>query len=191
MRFLLALALLLPLAGCEREMHNMYRQPRFDPGDSSPLFADGRTDRPPPAGSVPMAAGTLAMTSSGRKGHELPAQWQAADAATSPPPITQQVLARGQETGQIRADVPLRLLRSMVFGPMEHVLWDATLANRRTDIEATADSLIDVLWAALQPPNAPLVALEQFRHEVAEAGRRLEEAAAAGASRPQTGATPT
>lgn len=101
------------------------------------------------------------------------------------------VLARGQETGQIRADVPLRLLRSMVFGPMEHVLWDATLANRRTDIEATADSLIDVLWAALQPPNAPLVALEQFRHEVAEAGRRLEEAAAAGASRPQTGATPT
>jgi hypothetical protein len=67
----------------------------------------------------------------------------------------------------------------MVFGPMEHVLWDATLANRRTDIEATADRLIEVLWAALQPPDAALVALVQFRHEVGEASRRLEEAEAA------------
>jgi AcrR family transcriptional regulator len=89
------------------------------------------------------------------------------------------VLALGQQTGQVRADMPLRLLRSMVFGPMEHVLWDATLANRRMDIDATADSLIDVLWAALQPPDAALAALIQFRHEVGEASRRLEAAEAA------------
>ena len=97
MRMLLALALLLALAGCERAMHDMYRQPRFDPGESTPLFSNGSADRPPPPGSVPVAAGTLAMTSSGRKGRELPAEWQAAEAATSPPPITQQLLARGQE----------------------------------------------------------------------------------------------
>jgi AcrR family transcriptional regulator len=89
------------------------------------------------------------------------------------------VLARGQETGQIRADMPLRLLRSMVFGPMEHVLWDATLAKRQPNIEATAEQLIDVLWAALQPPDAALAALAQFRHDVAEASRRLELAEAA------------
>ena len=101
MRSALALAILLTLAGCERNMHDMYDQPRLDPGEASPLFADGRGDRPPPAGSVPMAAGTLAMTSSGRKGQELPAQWQAAEAATSPPPITQALLARGQERFEI------------------------------------------------------------------------------------------
>jgi AcrR family transcriptional regulator len=89
------------------------------------------------------------------------------------------VLAQGQATGQIRADMPLRLLRSLVFGPMEHVLWDATLANRRTDIEATAERLIDVLWSALQPPDASLAALAQFRHDVAQAARRLEESEAA------------
>lgn len=100
------------------------------------------------------------------------------------------VLAHGRETGQIRADMPLRLLRSMVFGPMEHVLWDATLANRQIDIEATADSLIEVLWAALQPPDAALTALVQFRHEVSEAGRRLEQAEAAQRAA-QTAATPT
>ncbi|HVE10796.1 MAG TPA: TetR/AcrR family transcriptional regulator [Paraburkholderia sp.] len=89
------------------------------------------------------------------------------------------VLAQGQATGQIRADMPLRLLRSLVFGPMEHVLWDATLANRRTDIDATAERLIDVLWSALQPPDASLAALAQFRHDVAEATRRLEDNEAA------------
>jgi mono/diheme cytochrome c family protein len=91
----------LALAGCERLMHNMYQQPRLDPGEASPLFPDGRADRPPPVGSVPMAAGTLAMTSSGRKGHELPAQWQAAAESTAPPPVTQALLARGQQRYEI------------------------------------------------------------------------------------------
>jgi AcrR family transcriptional regulator len=84
------------------------------------------------------------------------------------------VLARGQECGQIRSDLPLRLLRSLVFGPMEHVLWDATLANRRTDIEATSERLVDALWSALQPPNLELAALAQFSQDVGEAMRRLE-----------------
>lgn len=84
------------------------------------------------------------------------------------------VLARGQESGQIRNDMPLRLLRSLVFGPMEHVLWDATLAKRRADIDATAEKLADVLWNALQPPNIELAALAQFSQDVGEAMRRLE-----------------
>ncbi|MBN3756422.1 TetR/AcrR family transcriptional regulator [Paraburkholderia sp. Tr-20389] len=88
------------------------------------------------------------------------------------------VLSQGQQTGHIRSDMPLRLLRSLVFGPMEHVLWDAALGNRRTDIDATADRLIDVLWSALQPPDASLNALVQFRQEVSEATRRLAEAEA-------------
>jgi hypothetical protein len=87
------------------------------------------------------------------------------------------VLAQGQQSGQIRADMPLRLLRSMVFGPMEHVLWDATLTNRQIDIDATADRLIDVLWTALTPQDLAVSALQQFRVEVAEANRRFEEAA--------------
>ncbi|RKF40022.1 TetR/AcrR family transcriptional regulator [Paraburkholderia fungorum] len=95
------------------------------------------------------------------------------------------VLARGQETGQIRADMPLRLLRSMVFGPMEHVLWDATLANRHIDIDATADQLIDVLWAALMPPDPAVSALQQFRAEVAEANRRFEELACSARGAPR------
>lgn len=97
------------------------------------------------------------------------------------------VLARGQESGQIRNDVPLRLLRSLVFGPMEHVLWDATLGNRRTDLEATAQRLIDVLWSALQPPDIAAAALAQFGQDVGDAMRRLERARAQSAAGGATG----
>ncbi|HEY2024578.1 TetR/AcrR family transcriptional regulator [Paraburkholderia sp.] len=91
------------------------------------------------------------------------------------------VLAQGQQSGEIRADLPLRLLRSMVFGPMEHVLWDATLAKRQIDIDATADQLVDVLWVALTPPQLDVSALQRFRAEVADANRRFEQAASAAA----------
>ena len=35
--------------------------------------------------------------------------------------------------------------------------------------------IVDVLWAALQPPNADAVALAQFRQDVEEASRRFQE----------------
>jgi mono/diheme cytochrome c family protein len=96
-----ALALILlaacALGGCERQVQNMYRQPRYEPGESSTLFSDGRSDRPPPAGSVAAAAGDLAGTSSARRGRDVPAGWEAASTAPSPPPVTRELLARGRE----------------------------------------------------------------------------------------------
>ncbi|VWD42108.1 TetR family transcriptional regulator [Burkholderia lata] len=85
------------------------------------------------------------------------------------------VLARGQAAGQVRTDLPLSLLRSMVFGPIEHVLWDAILGHRKLDTETTATQLVDMLWAAVQPPAPEQAALVRFRNEVAEAVRRLED----------------
>jgi len=93
---LLPLALLLAtLAGCERAMHNMYDQARYDPNEPSTLFADGRSVRPPPAGSVAMAMGDLAATSSSRRGQQEVAARAAA--AASAPRVTPALLQRGQE----------------------------------------------------------------------------------------------
>ncbi|PTB22316.1 TetR family transcriptional regulator [Trinickia symbiotica] len=89
------------------------------------------------------------------------------------------VLAHGQQTGQVRTDVPLRLMRSMVFGPMEHVLWEAALAHRSTDIEVTAEQLVELLWAALQPPAPDVAALAQLKDDMGDAMRRYEAAARA------------
>lgn len=95
-----------------------------------------------------------------------------------------EMLARGRESGQIRADLPLRLLRSLVFGPMEHVLWDAVLAERPYDIETTARQLSALLWSALTPPEVDVAALLQFRDEVVQAGRKLEAGGAIAGRKP-------
>ncbi len=84
------------------------------------------------------------------------------------------ILAQGQADGDIRQDMPLRLLRSAVYGPMEHVLWDAILRGAGGDADATADHLVGFLWQALQPPRQDALALAQFRGEVQDALQRLQ-----------------
>jgi mono/diheme cytochrome c family protein len=86
----------LGLAGCERTMKDMYVQPRLGPDAASPLFADGKGSRPPPPGSVPMAMGDLAATSGGRRGQQELVERDAAEAASTPPPVTSALLQRGQ-----------------------------------------------------------------------------------------------
>lgn len=83
------------------------------------------------------------------------------------------LLARGRAAGEIRTDVPLRLLRSMVFGPMEHILWEVVASGRPIDIDATTDALDALLWPALQPPGAELARLRMLRNEI---GAALERA---------------
>lgn len=87
------------------------------------------------------------------------------------------LLARGQASGEFRADLPLRLLRPLVLGPMEHILWEAVAqggdgSGKPIDIEATARAVSAVLWSALQPPGAELAALRALRADVAEALRK-------------------
>lgn len=84
------------LAGCERTMKNMYVQPKLGPDAASPLWADGKGSRLPPIGSVPVATGDLAKTSSGRHGREELADRDAANAASAPPFVDLALLRRGQ-----------------------------------------------------------------------------------------------
>lgn len=87
-----------------------------------------------------------------------------------------QILAEGVASGDVRADMPLGLLRSAVYGPMEHVLWDAVRKQRAVDIEATAASLSDLLWQGLVPPDARQAALKQLRNDIVGAVKRFEAA---------------
>ena len=74
-----------------------------------------------------------------------------------------ELLARGQAQGEVRTDIPLRMLRSLVFGPMEHMLWEVIIAGRQIDIEASARDLVALLWPALQAPDRELQSLRQLR----------------------------
>jgi len=90
------LAAACALAGCERTMKDMYVQPRLGPDAASPLFPDGKGSRPPPAGSVAVAAGDLAFTSSGRHGRDDLVARDSALAASGPPRTDLALLRRGQ-----------------------------------------------------------------------------------------------
>lgn len=80
-----------------------------------------------------------------------------------------ELLARGQQAGEIRQDVPLRLLRSLVFGPMEHMLWEVVITGRQLDVMASARDLVALLWPALQAPDQELQALRRLRGRVLDA----------------------
>jgi AcrR family transcriptional regulator len=129
---------------------------------------------------------SLVLSEGRTKHHELGDQLTALQRRYTAPLM--RVLAQGQQSGQIRTDVPLRLMRSMVFGPMEHVLWDVTLTQHNTDIDVTADRLVELLWAALQPPAPDLVALARLKDDVSEAIRQFEAATVTAAAAHKSGA---
>ena len=95
-RWMLLLTAACALAGCERTMKNMYVQPKLGPDAASPLFPDGKGSRPPPPGSVAVASGDLAKTSSGRHGRDELEAREAANAASAPPATDLALLQRGQ-----------------------------------------------------------------------------------------------
>ncbi len=82
------------LVGCEKTFRDMYDQPKYKPLAASPLWADGRSARLPPSGSVLRSMGTLAGTTSGREGAAPAISGRSAvDRGTWTPAV----LARGRE----------------------------------------------------------------------------------------------
>lgn len=61
-----ALLVAFACTGCEKLMRDMYDQPRYKPLAASPLWSDGRSSRPPVAGTIAYSEGAIAGTSSGR-----------------------------------------------------------------------------------------------------------------------------
>ncbi len=84
-------------------------------------------------------------------------------------------LAAAQKSGEIRPDLPLRLMRDVVYGSMEHILWSHIHHGPLTDVNLTASQLSELLWRAFLPPGQPIEALVRFRAEVAGALHRLDQ----------------
>jgi hypothetical protein len=87
------------------------------------------------------------------------------------------LLARGQASGELRADIPLRLMRSVVLGPIEHILWEAVAQQHpvaAVDIERTASALTDLLWAAMAAPEGEAARLRQLHADLRSALNRAD-----------------
>ena len=91
-----ALGLML-LEGCEKSMRNMYEQPKYRPFVASGLWPDGRSERPLEPGVIAYSAGTLAASSSGRRGDLAVLDWTGRANGREAPRVTIESLESGRE----------------------------------------------------------------------------------------------
>ncbi len=84
-------------------------------------------------------------------------------------------LKDARAAGTVREDIPLRLMRDMVYGAMEHVLWDYVESGSKPDIALTSQQLTDMLCAAFAPRTASEQALRDLHADVSTALKRFDD----------------
>lgn len=81
-----------------------------------------------------------------------------------------QVLQEGVNAGDIRADLPVSLLRDMIFGGIEHHCWPWLCGHGSLDIDAVAEQVASLLWQGMATQN-----LESETRRLSELASRLEQ----------------
>lgn len=80
-------------------------------------------------------------------------------------------LTEGIERGELRADLNLTMARDMLFGGLEHLVWNELGRNRRLDPAASAEQIVSMLLAGWARPQAP--GPEAGRADIADLALRL------------------
>lgn len=62
-------------------------------------------------------------------------------------------LREAQERGELRQDIPVRLMRDVVYGAMEHALWGYVGSGRKPSLDDTTRQLTDVFMAGFASPS--------------------------------------
>lgn len=65
-----------------------------------------------------------------------------------------QVLAEGMAAGELRADLPARVVRDLVYGGIEHLTWRYVSGHGRLDLERRTDDVLRVIWDGIAAPQA-------------------------------------
>lgn len=65
------------------------------------------------------------------------------------------VLAEGIESGELRADVPTRVVRDLVYGGIEHLTWRYVGGEGRLDLDRQADDVLRVIWDGMAATPVP------------------------------------
>lgn len=81
-----------------------------------------------------------------------------------------QVLREGMQGGEIRDDLPVNLLRDMIYGGIEHHAWPYLCGRGRLDIDKIAAQITDLLWQGVPTQN-----LQTETRRLTELAARLEQ----------------
>lgn len=66
-----------------------------------------------------------------------------------------QTLSQAIADGEIAADVQFEMVRSMLYGGLEHMMWPVLYGGRSVNVDTLADRFTDSLLHGLQTPQAP------------------------------------
>lgn len=66
---------------------------------------------------------------------------------------TLDIVKEGIAAGEFRANVSLRLVRDMIYGCIEHRTWAYLRGEGDFDPEETADQIVELVLAGLEPPS--------------------------------------
>lgn len=69
---------------------------------------------------------------------------------------TLDIVREGIGTGELRGDIPLRLVRDMIYGCVEHRTWAYLRGEGAFDPNHTADAIVDLVLRGLEKPSAKM-----------------------------------
>ncbi|MGH8505126.1 MAG: TetR/AcrR family transcriptional regulator [Stenotrophobium sp.] len=84
-----------------------------------------------------------------------------------------EVLEEGVSCGDFRGDVPMSLLRDMVYGAIEHHTWNFICGRGELDIDATADQIAALLCDGISAQAGPGT-LKRETERLAQIAARIE-----------------
>lgn len=87
---------------------------------------------------------------------------------------TLDIIQEGMAAGELKPEVPLRLVRDMIYGCVEHRTWAYLRGEGDFDPEATADAVVDLVLGGLLKQPAPPVAGDDIAARLERAVERLE-----------------
>jgi AcrR family transcriptional regulator len=99
---------------------------------------------------------------------------------------TLEILQQAIDAGEFRADVPLRLVRDMIYGGVEHHTWVYLRGEGDFSPDAAADAMTDLVYRALALPapvaSLPPTATEATLRRLEAVAQRLEQGIPRGGS---------
>ncbi|HWK68922.1 MAG TPA: TetR/AcrR family transcriptional regulator [Rhizobiaceae bacterium] len=89
---------------------------------------------------------------------------------------TLDIIKEGIDADELREDVPLRLVRDMIYGCIEHRTWAYLRGEGDFDPDATADAIVDLVLSGLQK-RRPTEMQPDLAERIEKAVARLERTA--------------
>ena len=87
------------------------------------------------------------------------------------------IIQDAMDSGEFRAGIPLRIVREMIYGGVEHHTWSYLRGDGDFSPEEVADAITDIIYRGLVRSGVALDRGEQAIRRLEEVAERLEKAA--------------